>query len=118
LGITAIYDSFFFRVVDFRAVVFVVFAVDFREVAGFRAVVFLVLAVVFFVEAGFRVAVFRVVVFRGVVVFLGASEVSASSARALRFEGFAAAPLVGATGAGNPSHAGRIPIVQSTGFCA
>jgi hypothetical protein len=138
----ATYVSFFFRavvLVVFRAVDVAAgfFVVVLFEAVGFLVAVFLavVFAVVFlavvFLAVVFLAVVFLAVVFAAVVfpaaVFLAvvlraavpsppgaSSDVSAGISSARSFVPF----TVGTAGVGMPSHTGRIPIVQSTGFCA
>ncbi len=72
--------------------------------------------VAFALVAGLAAAVFRAVVFLEAAGRLVA-VVGVSAASSFVFPFFF--PFTtGATGAGSPSHTGRIPIVQSTGFCA
>jgi hypothetical protein len=112
----ATYVSFFFLVdvaAGFFAVVFL--AVVFAVVGFLLAVVFLavVFAVVFAAVGFFVPVVFRAVVDFAAVVF-GADVVSCASLFVGAFFPFARV----VTGVGRPSQTGRIPIVQSTGFCA
>jgi hypothetical protein len=136
----ATYDSFFFLVdvaAGFLAVVFwavVLWAVVFVAAGFLVAVVFFFAAVVFFwavdfAAVGFLAAVvFLAAVFRGVVfasvgdvTVVGSLEASTSCSWAAVFffvEAFFLPFTCAVPDAGIPSHAGRVPIAQSTGFCA
>jgi hypothetical protein len=120
VDVAAVFFAAVFRAVVFAVVGFLVAVVFFAAVVFFWAVVFA--AVGFFVTVGFFATVFRGVVFAAVgdVAVVGSLVASTSGSWAAPF--FVEVlffPFTFATPvAGRPSHAGRVPIAQASGFWA